>query len=102
MRMLTQQNIMETKNSMNTAISRREMDEIILKFNFEMLDEMFGKKLEDDIQKNVDLKSQLALTIRPWAAVVGHLPEGSTVRYVEVALWAKMDGVVARARTMRP
>ena len=53
MRMLTQQNIMETKNSMNTAISRREMDEIILKFNFEMLDEMFGKKLEDDIQKNV-------------------------------------------------
>lgn len=70
MRMLTQQNIMETKNSMNTAISRREMDEIILKFNFEMLDEMFGKKLEDDIQKNVDLKSQIKTNYTRWKMMI--------------------------------
>lgn len=55
---------------MNTAISRREMDEIILKFNFEMLDEMFGKKLEDDIQKNVDLKSQIKTNYTRWKMMI--------------------------------
>jgi len=36
--MLVQQAMVEAKNSASTAISRRELDETILKFNFEMLD----------------------------------------------------------------
>ena len=42
------------------------MEETILKFNFEMLDETFGEKLVEEYGANVDIRSQIKVNCAKW------------------------------------
>ena len=70
MRMLVQKAVVEAKNSASTAISKRQLDETILKFNFEMLDSMFGDQLEDEYHRNIDIKSQIKANYTKWKMLI--------------------------------
>jgi predicted XRE-type DNA-binding protein len=52
-RLLTQQQIMDQKASASLSITKPEVQEIIMKFTFDMLDHVVNK-LEDEIKVNVN------------------------------------------------
>ena len=70
MRMLVQKAVLEAKNSASSAITRRELDETILKFNFGMLDQMFGEQLEDEYHRNIDVRSQIKANYTKWKMLI--------------------------------
>ena len=51
---------------MSAALCRREVEETILKFNFDMLDETLGEKLVEEYGANVDLRSQIKVNCAKW------------------------------------
>jgi hypothetical protein len=46
---------MDQKNAMSFAVTRREVEEIVLKWNVDMLDHTFGESLKAEVKCNKDL-----------------------------------------------
>lgn len=51
---------------MSFAVTRREAEEIILKWNSNMLDHVFGDNLKDPIKTNIDTHSQIKINMNDW------------------------------------
>ena len=56
----------DQKSAMSFAVTRREAEEIILKWNANMLDNIFGESLKDPFKVNMDTQSQIKINMNDW------------------------------------
>lgn len=74
LRMLSEQTIMDTKASLETAITQRACEETIYRFNFDMMEKITYDLTMDEDQRNHYLPDQLRVdTLKYFAELTGKL-----------------------------
>ena len=66
MRLLMQQNVLDTHECLSNAVCQRELEDTLLHYNFNMLESILGKSLEKNVDTKLDWTTRLKLNYTDW------------------------------------